>query len=501
MENILEALTIIFTIKSMSFLIIGLIVGFIAGALPGFSSSNAAAILLPLTIGFDLTTALIFMASIYAGAQFAGAIPAIMINTPGTMGAAATALDGYPMAQKGKAGLAIGIARMASVVGGVIGATLVLLVISPMSTFALKFGSVEMFLIALFGLTLITSIVGENVRRGLVSGAMGLLVAAMSADPFLGEGRFTMGFIELYDNVPFVPILIGLFGLTEMYFLSKKNKLIETEVQKLKGSSFKEVIDGVKETLRYPKDLIRASLLGTFIGAIPGTGTAISNFISYGIAKNSSKNKDKFGKGAPEGIIASEACDSAVASGTLIPTLTLGIPGSSTAAIMLAAFYLHGINPGPRVMIDQAAESYAVILALGIASILILPLGVLLASPMILITRVSPSILVPTVLLLCTIGSFSLSNSVFDIFLMFVFGIVGVIMRTNGYPIVPFVLAVILGPIAEANFVRAFMLSKGNLMYFFNSPIALTLWLIIIISLFSGPIKKGFNLFLNKDKK
>lgn len=412
MENILDAMSIIFTFKAMAFLIFGLVVGFIAGALPGFSSSNAAAILLPLTIGFDLTTALIFMASIYAGAQFAGAIPAIMINTPGTMGAAATGLDGYPMAQQGKAALAIGIARMASVVGGVVGATLVLLVITPMSTLALKFGSVEMFLIALFGLTLITTIVGNNVRAGLVSAGMGLLVAAMSADPYLGEGRFTMGFIELYDNVPFVPILIGLFGVTEMYFLSKKNKVIEGKMDKLKGSSFKEVIDGVKVTLKYPKDLLRASLLGTFIGAIPGTGTAISNFISYGIAKKSSKNKEKFGKGAPEGIIASEACDSAVASGTLIPTLTLGIPGSSTAAIMLAAFYLHGINPGPRVMIDQAAEAYAVILALGIASILILPFGVLLASPMILITKVSPKILVPVVLLLCAIGSFSLSNSV-----------------------------------------------------------------------------------------
>ncbi|WP_158553327.1 tripartite tricarboxylate transporter permease [Peribacillus saganii] len=500
METILEALSILFTFESISFLVIGLTVGFIAGALPGFSSSNACAILLPLTIGFDLTTALIFMASIYAGAQFAGAIPAIMINTPGTMGAAATALDGYPMAQKGKAELAIGIARMASAVGGVIGAAIVLIVINPMSSFALKFGSVEMFLVALFGLTLITTIVGENVRDGLISACLGLLVAAMSADPLLGQGRFTMGFIELYDNVPFVPILIGLFGITEMYFLSKKKRLIDTDIKKIEGSSLKEVINGVVETLKYPKDIFRASILGTFIGAIPGTGTAVSNFISYGIAKKTSKNKEQFGKGAPEGIIASEACDSAVASGTLIPTLTLGIPGSSTAAIMLAAFYLHGINPGPRVMIDQAAESYAVILALGLASLLILPLGVLLATPMIQITRVKPAILVPTILLLCTIGSFALSNSMFDVFLMLVFGIMGVIMRINGYPIVPFVLAVILGPIAEANFVRAFMLSKGDFSYFFATPIALVLWAIIFVSLFAGPIKKAVSKLIKRGK-
>lgn len=492
MENIVSGISILFSFQSITFLILGLVVGFLVGALPGFSSSNAVAVMLPLTIGINLEAALIFMAAIYAGASFAGAVPAILINAPGTMGAAATALDGYPMAQKGKAAAAIGIARTASALGGVIGAVIVLLVITPMSAIALKFGALEMFLVALFGLTLITTIVGDNVRKGAISASIGLLIAAMSADPSLAQGRFTMGFIELYDSVPFVPILIGLFAVTEMIFLSKKDSLVTKNVQRSGKTSIKEVIDGIKETLKYPKSIIRAALLGTGIGMIPGVGTATSNFISYGIAKKNSKNKGDFGKGTPEGVIASEACDSAVTSGTMIPTLTLGVPGSATAAIMLAAFYLNGIRPGPQIMVNQAAEAYAVILALGLASILILPIGILLASPMVSITKVRPYILVPIILLLCAVGAFAVSNSVFNISLMFLFGIIGVIMRINGYPIVPLVLALILGPIAEGNFVRAYMLAQGDITYFFGSPIALVLWAIIIISPFYGFIKKGF---------
>ncbi len=492
MDNIVSGFLLLFTFKSLLFLVLGVVVGFVVGALPGFSSSNGVAVMLPLTLGMELHTALIFMAAIYAAAQFAGAIPAILINAPGTMGAAATALDGYPMGQRGEGGLAIGIARMASACGGVIGAIIVLLVITPMSALALKFGSVEMFLVAIFGLTLITTVIGDSVRKGLISAGMGLLIAAMSADPFYGQGRFTMGFINLYDKVPFVPILIGIFAITEMYFLSKKTNLIDKVMIKLDNNTLRDLIEGIKETLKYPKVIFRSAIIGTVIGAIPGTGTAISNFISYGIAKRSSNRKEMFGTGIPEGVIASEACDSSVASGTMIPALTLGIPGSATTAIMLAALYLHGVRPGPQVMVNQAAEAYAVLLAILFASILVLPLGTLLASPLIALTRISTSILVPIVLLLCAVGAFAVANSMFDVMLMFIFGIIGIIMRINGYPVVPFVLALILGPIAEANFIRAYMLSQGEWTYFFTTQISWILWAIIFFGLFSNPIKIAF---------
>lgn len=490
MQPILDGLSVALSFNSLIFLFFGVVLGFVVGALPGFSSSNAAAIILPFTIAMSLDTALIFMSAIYAGAQFAGAVPAILINAPGTMGAAATALDGYPMTKQGKAALAIGIARMASVIGGVIGCVIVLLVITPMSRIALSFGPAEMFLVAVFGLTLISTVVGDNVKKGILSAGIGLLVAAMSADPYSGNARFNMGFLELYDKVPFVPILIGLFAVTEMFFLAKQNSInVENNLTEKRNSQLKDVIDGIKVTLKYPKDIGRSSLLGTLIGAIPGTGTAISNFVSYGIAKKAAKDNSKFGKGDPRGIIASESCDSAVTSGTMIPTLTLGIPGSTTAAIMLAALYLHGVQPGPQVMSNYSTEAYAVIVAIGIASILILPLGILLATPMIALTRLSPKVLVPFILFLCTVGAFSISNSMFDVGLMFVFGLLGIIMRINGYPVVPLVLALILGPIAESNFIKAYMISQGDFSYFFSTPITFLLWIIILGSLFGGPIK------------
>jgi len=432
MENILAGLNVLASLKMMILLFAGLVLGFIVGALPGFSSSNAAAVLLPISIGFGLEEALVFMAALYTGAQFGGSVPAILINTPGTAGAAATALDGYPMARKGQAALAIGIARMGSVLGGLIGGLITLALLFPMSKFGLKFGTAELFLVALFGLTLISSLVGDAVRKGLISAGLGLLIAAMSADPVLGVGRFTMGFIELYDKVPFVPILIGLFALSEMVALSRKiGKSKETSGNALNKESFKDIIDGIKTTIRYPIDVLRASIIGLIVGIIPGTGTAVSNFISYGIAKKTAKNPENFGKGDPRGIIASESCDSAVTGGTMIPTLTLGIPGSTTAAIMLAAFYLHGVIPGPQVMVNHAPMAYAVVLSIIVSSILILPVGILLAQPMVKISYLSPRILVPVVSFLCIIGAFAVSNSMFDAKLAFVFGLVGILMNLN----------------------------------------------------------------------
>lgn len=491
MENILAGLDLLFQHQNVLYLIIGLVIGFTVGALPGFSSSNAAAIVLPFTIAFTHSeTALIFMAAIYAGAQFAGAIPAILINTPGTTGAAATTLDGYPMAQKGQGELAVGIARMASVLGGLIGITITIIIIGPMASLALRFGPVEMFLLAIFGLTLISTIVGNNVRKGLLSGALGLLIAAMGADPYHGQARFHLGFFELYESVPFIPILIGIFALTEMFFLVRRDHMVPKDAPRRRTSSFADIIEGITTTLRYPKEVIRAALLGTFIGAVPGTGTTLANFISYGIAKKASKHPEKFGTGVPEGVIASEACDSAVVGGTMIPTLALGIPGSTTAAIMLAALLLHGVRPGPQVMVHNAPEVYAILLSLVLATLFILPLGIVLVTPMIAVTKVQPKILVPGVLLLCVIGSYAVANSMFFVWFMLVFGLLGFLMKLADYPVVPLVLGLILGPIAEANFVRAYLLSGGDFTYFFSTPISWVLWAITFFSLFSDVIKR-----------
>jgi putative tricarboxylic transport membrane protein len=494
-ENILAALPILFSVKALIFIVLGLTIGFIFGALPGLSSSNACALVLPMTIGMDLDVALIFFSGIYCGAQYGGSVPAILVNTPGTAGAAATALDGYQMALRGEASRAIGISRMASMVGGVISGVIVLVIIGPISDIALKFGPVELFLIAFLGLTLISTTVSDDTRKSILSAAIGFLIAAMSGDPYYGNPRLTFGFMELYEGLPFVPVLVGLFAVTEMFFLSGKKTLIDDSGSRVSASlsdilGVKGAFDGIMDTLKRPFTILSATIVGMVLGITPGIGTAVANFVSYGVARGFSKKPEQFGKGIPEGVIASEACDNAVCGGAMVPSFTLGLPGSTTAAIMLSAFYLHGILPGPQVMVKQAPMVYSVLLSIILSSVLILPLGILLSAPLLYIVHIKPKYLVSIILFLCTAGIYSISNSMFNVFVMFIFGLIGLLMRINNIPAPPLVIALILGPIAEQNFVRAYLLADGDLTYFFGSPISIIIWVIIIVALLYKPLMK-----------
>ncbi|MPZ89433.1 MAG: hypothetical protein GEU81_15460 [Nitriliruptorales bacterium] len=489
-DDITAGLELLLSLDALIYLVAGLVGGFVVGVLPGFSGANAAALVLGFSIGLPTEVALVLMAAIYAGASFAGAIPAILMNVPGTAGAAATALDGYPLAKQGKAELAIGLARMSSTLGGVLAMMVIILVVGPLAQLALGFGAREMFVVALFGLTVIAAVIGDSFRKGMVSALLGLLIAAMSASPLTGQPRFTFGFLGLYESVPFVPAIIGLFAVTQMLLLAPRERLLDPQVtQELasqkRGLKYQlhELWDGIASTLGHPWIVLRSSAIGVGLGCIPGIGTAVANFISYGDAKRRAKNPEQFGKGAHEGIIASEACDNAVTGGTMIPTFTLGIPGSATSAVMLASLYLHGVQPGPRVMQTHAAEVYAVLGGLFVASLLILPLGILLATPMAQIIRFRPAVLVPVVLMLCFVGAFAVRNSLFDAGLALVFGLLGVFLRTRGYPVVPLVLALILGPIAENNFMRALRLGNNDPLYFLQSPTALVMWSLFILTI------------------
>lgn len=486
MQDIQAGAELLFQAGPMLWLVFGILIGFVAGAIPGVGSANAAALLLPFAIGLPVESSLILIGGLYAGCLFAAAIPAILINAPGEPGSAATALDGYPMALQGKAERAIGIARMASAAGGVLAGIVVLFVIGPLGDVALQFGAVEIFIVALFGLTVISVVIGDSVRKGLVAAAVGLLIASMSANPLSGQPRFTMGFVELYGDVPFVPAVIGIFGVAQMLIIATQNEVGEQVMAPRGGAgrgilsrfggAMREAGGGILQTLRYPVTIGRSALLGLIIGIVPGMGTSTANFVSYGIAKQYSRTPDDFGKGAPEGIVASEASDNAVASGTLIPTLALGIPGSATAAIVLAALYLQGIQPGPRLMATEAPLVYALVLAAIVSSILILPIGMVLAAPLALVTRVKPQFLVPAVLLCCIIGTYSVRSSIFDVGLLLVFGALSFVMQRLGYPIVPLVLGLVLGPIAEENMLRALQLGNNEVSYFFESGIAQVLW-------------------------
>lgn len=485
MEDLLAGASLVFDVDSFLWLVFGVVIGFIAGAIPGVGAANAAALVLPFAIGLPPSDSLILIGGLYAGCLFAGSIPAILVNAPGEAGSAATALDGYPMAIAGNAERAIGIARMASVLGGAMAGIVVLAIIGPLGDIALRFGAREIFIVALFGIAVIAIVMGNSVRKGMISALAGLLIASMAANPYTGQPRFTLGYIELYSEVPFVAAVIGLFGLAQMLYIASGHDAPPAASMRVAHgsslgararSSFAEVVAGVRETLKYPVTTIRSAFVGLIIGIVPGVGTASANFISYGLAKRFSKDPNSFGKGNPEGIVASEACDNAVASGTLIPTLTLGIPGSATAAIVLAALYLHGIQPGPRLFSNEAPLVYAVVIASIIASLLILPLGVILAAPLGLVTRVRMPYLVPSVMLLCLIGTYSVRNSLFDVGLALLFGVLGFLMRLRDIPVVPLVLGLVLGPIAEENFLRGRQLARGELAYFYGSPMTKVLW-------------------------
>lgn len=479
--DMLGGLDLLLQFDALLYLAIGLVLGFVVGVLPGFGGANGMALVLPFALGLRLEVALLLLVGISAGALFAGAIPAILLNVPGTAGAAATALDGHPMAKAGKADRAIGIARMSSVAGGMVAVTAVLIILAPMAAVAQTFGSREMFVVAVFGLTVIATVIGNNVWKGALAAVLGLLIAAMSASPLTGQPRMTFGFLGLYDAVPFIPALIGLFAISEMLLIALKPDGTATEAAHLVRRSFRdqgtEIVGGIRDTFRYPRTIVRSGLIGAGLGIIPGIGAAVANFVSYGEAKKRSKNPERFGHGAEEGVVASEASDNGVTAGIMVPTLTLGIPGSSEAAVLLAALYLQGIQPGPRVMMTHGPEAYAVLLGLLVACMLILPVGILLAAPLTYVTRIPPSSLVPLVLAACCIGAFAVRNSLFDVGLAIVFGVLGFVLRRYGYSVIPLVLAMILGPIAEANFLRAMRLGQNSIGYFFDSLTVRVLWI------------------------
>lgn len=500
MDGIIQGFELLLHTEPLIFLFVGLVIGFIVGALPGFDSANAAALLLPFSIALNTESALILMATVFIGSQVAGAIPAILLNVPGTAGAAATALDGYPMKMQGKGTLAIGIGRAASTMGGLFGGLVVLGLVGPFSAIALTFQSPETFLVALFGLLVIGSVSGADPLKGVLVGFVGVLISVMAASVETAVPRMTFGFPELYGEVPFVPAVVGLFGVAQMLiFVSEgrtmlkkdktsegergKRNLLQAAIATLRRD-VREAIEGMKIALASPFNMLRSAMIGVGIGFIPGVGTSVANFVSYGEARRSAKDPDSFGKGNPDGVIAAESCDNAAACGTLVPTLTLGIPGSSTAAIMLAALYLHGVQPGPRVMVTHEAEAYSVLIAVVIAGLLLLPMSIILSAPLIWISRVPDRYLVPGVLMICMVGSFALRNSVFDMGIMVIFGFVGFVMRMNHYPVIPMVLGLILGPIAEANFMRSLQLSHNSPVIFVESWTSRFLVFLVLLLIF-----------------
>jgi len=478
MSPILQGFLNVVNIHTFPFLFLGVSSGIIVGALPGLTGSVGIILLLPFTYQLDPITALVMLCGMFCGAIYGGSISAILLSTPGTPSAAATVLDGYPLAQKGEAGKAIGIATISSAAGGII-STLCLILIAPrLARVALKFGPEEYFALMVFGLTIIASVSGKSLAKGLISGLFGLLIATVGLDPVTGYARFSFGIPSLMSGFALLPVLIGLFAISEIFVQIEGIAKITVKV----SQKIRNVLPTFKEIKKISPVILLSSLLGTFIGVIPGTGGAIASFFAYSEAKRWSRDPDSFGKGNIAGIAAPEAANNGTTGGAMVPLLTLGIPGDVITAVMLGALILVGLRPGPFLFKEHPGLVNSVFAGLMIANFLILALGLLSVRLFPYVLRVPRSFLFPTIFTLCFLGSFSLNNSVYDMLIALVFGIIGYIMRKNGFPAAPAVLGVILGPIAEDEFGRALLLSGGRWQVLFQSPIAIFFYVIAIIS-------------------
>ncbi len=481
---IMEGLNLLLSFQNIFFISLGLIVGIIAGALPGVSGAVGLVVLLPLTYAMKSESAIIMLMAVYCGAMFGGSIPAILIRTPGTPGAAATCFDGYPMTQKGQSFKAIITAAVASAFGGYFSAVVLFFFGPFLSYYAVKFGPAEIFLVAIFGLTVLGSVGAEDVVKGLMAGAFGLLLGTIGIEYSLGFERFSFNLYTLYDGIPFITALIGLLAFSEAINLVQRESVLKDMkfLEGLRKMDFALMKREIKDVLRYPVDLFRASVIGTIIGSIPGEGAAVANFVSYDQARRYSKQSRLFGTGIVQGVIATEAANNSVTGGACIPTFTLGIPGSSATAILLGVLMIHGLQPGPGLFHRSGAIMYAILISLFITNTLMLGAGLFAARHFAKVILVPTRVLVPVVSIMMAVGCYLMRNNVNDILLMLIFGLVGYYMQRHGYPPVATVVGLILSPIAEKNAIIALAISQGSLSIFFTSPIAICMWVLIVLS-------------------
>ncbi len=489
-ESFLSGLAVVLQPMNLLILTSAVFIGFIGGALPGISGVILVVILLPVTYGMDPTAAFMLLTAIYGSTVFSGLITAILYRAPGTPEAVMTAFDGYPMTQQGQAGKALGIGVLSSAIGGLVG-TVALIIFTPLlASVALKFSSPEYFALAILGLTVVASL-GGRLIFGLIGATLGLLIASVGIDPLTGTSRYTFGSLHLAEGVGLIPVIVGLFAVSEVM----KRALGQETHQPLKKVSVK--IFDMPILRRIGITLSRSSLLGVIIGILPGIGASTAAMVSYSETVRWSKHPEQFGKGAPEGIAAPEAANNAAAMGALVPLFALGIPGSGTTAIILGAFIMHGLQPGPMFMMTSSDLIYAVFAGLFIVNFMIL----LFSKPFIaLFTRllnIPYSALGPIIVMCCIVGTYSVRNSMFDVWLMLGFGVLGFLLEKIRFPLVSIILGLVLGPIAESELRRSLAMSQGDLGIFFTRPISATLIAIsclLLIAAIIVPLRKRWRI-------
>ncbi|MFM9850432.1 MAG: tripartite tricarboxylate transporter permease [Hyphomicrobiaceae bacterium] len=469
------------TPANLAFAFAGCVLGTLIGVLPGLGPAAGTAILIPLTFKLDPTGAIIMLSAIYYGAMYGGTITSVLINVPGEAASVITCIDGYEMAKQGRAGTALGIAGIGSFIGGTVAVTLLVVVATPLSHLALSFGPPEFFALLLVGLCLVTSLAGRSVVAGILMTVFGLLLAMIGIDPVRGAPRFTFGMPDLYDGVGFIPVVMGLFGISEILANIEKPA---AQVLKTKLSGLMPTRD---EWRRSMGAIARGTGIGFFLGLIPGVGAIIPTFMSYVIEKRISKTPERFGKGAIEGVAGPETANNAYANAAMVPLLTLGIPSSPTIAVLMGAFIINGLTPGPFLFQERPDLVWAVIASFFIGNVLLLILNLPLVGLWAKLLEVPFHYIAVGTLLFCILGAYSINQSLFDVWVMLGFGIVGYFLRKLDFPLAPAVLGLILGPMLEKSLRTSLEMSAGNFSIFFTRPIsAFLLGLAVVVLVVSG---------------
>lgn len=482
-ESVFSSFTAVLSLHIIIFILIGLSIGIILGAIPGLGAVLGMAIVLPLTIPLSGLEANILLVAIYSGALYGASISAILLNVPGTAAAAATTFDGYALTKQGKAKTALAISAVASAIGGGLTILMLLLLVPYLSRIVLAFGAPEIFLLSIFGILMIGLIASkQSLVKGILSGALGILVMTIGIAPQTADVRFNLGSLLLYDGVNFVALAIGMFALGEMLRIAVIQGELVEDVE-LSGTVF----TGVREVISRPFLTVKSGMIGMLVGAVPGIGGATANFFSYTEALRSAKESSNFGNGDPAGVIASEASNNGTVAGSLIPLLSFGIPGSAATAILLGGFIMHGINPGPEMFGTNIEFTYSLIFSLIIGNVFILIIGlVVIANYGPLINKLDTDLIIPVVIVLSIAGAYVLRTNWADLLTVLIFGILAYYMNRYGYSVIALVIGAVLSRIIETNLSRSLTLSEGSPLIFVGSPLSISLVLAIVVFTF-GP--------------
>ncbi len=470
----------IFSWQVLPFLLIGSLLGIIVGAIPGLTATMAIALLIPFTFKMEPISGIVMLLAIYASGIYAGGIASILIRTPGTPAAAATLLDGYPMAQKGQAGRAIGIATISSGIGGLFSAICLTLFAPLLATVALRFSAPEYFALAVFGLTVTMSLAGNSLLRGFAAVLIGLGVGMIGVDPIGGFPRFSFGLPELAGGFNFVAVMIGLFSLSEAF-----RQMEQMSVLPPVPPAVKDVLPKLGEILGMWRVYVRSCVYGLIVGVAPGVGAETSSFLSYAEAKRNSKHPEEFGKGAPEGVAAAQSAENGSTGGDLLPMLTLGVPGDAATAVLMGALTIHNLQPGPLLFQDRPDLVHQIFAGMISANVTFVILGLLGARLFAKVVQIDRRVLVPLVCLLSLVGAYAIDNNPFDVWVTLAFGVIGWLMQRNGFPVSPLVLAVILGGMMESNLRRTLVMGLGSPTIFLSRPIALAILALAVITLWA----------------